>query len=228
MQRLWLPRRSRWCSPRAEHARKRSRVVTPAQGHALPSAAVMLHRPASSSNSACDAAVCSESEASAQHGQRQSGLLLRQCALLLLVLTRKGVSVRLSCHASAGDIGFNHYGPRHPMKPIRLDMTHHLIVGYGLHKHMEVYVRPRARIQAPYVGLESQSLGLMQGHTDVHKLAGHTCPALWSTSTGPAQTLGSGAWSSHAACMCTCCRRMSAGTPFSPGQSKAQQGRNPL
>ena len=28
------------------------------------------------------------------------------------------------------------------MKPIRLDMTHHLIVGYELHKHLEVYVRP--------------------------------------------------------------------------------------
>jgi len=26
------------------------------------------------------------------------------------------------------------------MKPHRLCMTHHLVLGYGLHKHMEVYV----------------------------------------------------------------------------------------
>ena len=35
------------------------------------------------------------------------------------------------------------------MKPIRLDMTHHLIVGYGLHKHMEVYVRPGRLLACP-------------------------------------------------------------------------------
>ena len=29
------------------------------------------------------------------------------------------------------------------MKPHRLCMTHHLVLGYGLHKHMEVYVRSR-------------------------------------------------------------------------------------
>lgn len=26
------------------------------------------------------------------------------------------------------------------MKPHRLAMTHHLVLGYGLHKHMDVYV----------------------------------------------------------------------------------------
>lgn len=28
------------------------------------------------------------------------------------------------------------------MKPHRISMAHHLILGYGLHKHMEVYVSP--------------------------------------------------------------------------------------
>jgi hypothetical protein len=28
----------------------------------------------------------------------------------------------------------------HPMKPQRLTMAHHLILGYGLHKKMDVYV----------------------------------------------------------------------------------------
>ena len=33
-----------------------------------------------------------------------------------------------------------YYGANHPMKPHRLCMTHHLVLGYELHKHMEVYV----------------------------------------------------------------------------------------
>ncbi|CAK0785511.1 hypothetical protein CVIRNUC_008721 [Coccomyxa viridis] len=40
------------------------------------------------------------------------------------------------------EFGENYYGANHPMKPHRLCMTHHLVLGYGLHKHMEVY-RPR-------------------------------------------------------------------------------------
>lgn len=28
------------------------------------------------------------------------------------------------------------------MKPHRLTMTHHLIIGYGLHNYLDVYVRP--------------------------------------------------------------------------------------
>ncbi len=34
-----------------------------------------------------------------------------------------------------------YYGPNHPMKPHRLSMTHSLVLGYGLHEKMEVYVR---------------------------------------------------------------------------------------
>ena len=33
-----------------------------------------------------------------------------------------------------------YYGPNHPMKPHRLSMTHSLVLGYGLHTKMEVYV----------------------------------------------------------------------------------------
>lgn len=41
----------------------------------------------------------------------------------------------------AGDVGSVYFGPNHPMKPHRLCMTHHLILAYGLHSKMEVYVR---------------------------------------------------------------------------------------
>ena len=34
-----------------------------------------------------------------------------------------------------------YYGADHPMKPQRIAMTHQLILGYGLHSHMQVYVR---------------------------------------------------------------------------------------
>ena len=33
-----------------------------------------------------------------------------------------------------------YYGPNHPMKPHRLSMTHSLVLGYGLHEKMEIYV----------------------------------------------------------------------------------------
>ncbi|WZN67211.1 histone deacetylase [Chloropicon roscoffensis] len=40
------------------------------------------------------------------------------------------------------EVGSVYYGPNHPMKPHRLCMTHHLVMGYELHKQMELY-RPR-------------------------------------------------------------------------------------
>ena len=40
------------------------------------------------------------------------------------------------------DVGTSYYGNNHPMKPHRLAMTHHLVLSYDLHKHLEVYVRP--------------------------------------------------------------------------------------
>jgi len=36
-----------------------------------------------------------------------------------------------------------YYGADHPMKPPRIAMTHQLVLGYDLHKHMDVYVSTR-------------------------------------------------------------------------------------
>lgn len=33
-----------------------------------------------------------------------------------------------------------YFGQNHPMKPHRLAMTHHLVLGYGLHKKLQVFV----------------------------------------------------------------------------------------
>ncbi len=41
------------------------------------------------------------------------------------------------------DVGTSYYGNNHPMKPHRLAMTHHLVLSYDLHKHLEVYVSNR-------------------------------------------------------------------------------------
>ncbi len=35
----------------------------------------------------------------------------------------------------------HYYGPGHPMKPFRLQLTHHLLLAYGLYDHMDV-IRP--------------------------------------------------------------------------------------
>ena len=45
------------------------------------------------------------------------------------------------------EIGNFHYGEGHPMKPHRVRMAHHLIVGYGLAQHFEVF-RPALIKQA--------------------------------------------------------------------------------
>jgi len=37
------------------------------------------------------------------------------------------------------NIGTYYYGAYHPMKPHRITMTHHLVLAYDMHKHMEVY-----------------------------------------------------------------------------------------
>ena len=36
-------------------------------------------------------------------------------------------------------VGDYHFGERHPMKPARLTLTNHLVIGYGLHNLMDVY-----------------------------------------------------------------------------------------
>ncbi|KAK4704637.1 histone deacetylase HOS2, partial [Phenoliferia sp. Uapishka_3] len=40
-------------------------------------------------------------------------------------------------------VGEYHFGERHPMKPHRLTLTNHLVIGYGLHKKMDMY-QPRS------------------------------------------------------------------------------------
>jgi histone deacetylase 1/2 len=37
------------------------------------------------------------------------------------------------------DVGSYYYGEGHPMKPQRIKMTHQLVVGYDLYRHMDVY-----------------------------------------------------------------------------------------
>ena len=37
------------------------------------------------------------------------------------------------------DAGHFYYGPGHPMKPVRLKLTHHLLLSYGLYRKMDVY-----------------------------------------------------------------------------------------
>ena len=44
------------------------------------------------------------------------------------------------CVFAADYAGF-YYGADHPMKPPRIAMTHDLVLGYGLHEHLDVYVR---------------------------------------------------------------------------------------
>ena len=39
-------------------------------------------------------------------------------------------------------VGNYHYGPMHPMRPHRVRLAHHLIVNYGLYKHLNVF-RPK-------------------------------------------------------------------------------------
>jgi acetoin utilization deacetylase AcuC-like enzyme len=43
-------------------------------------------------------------------------------------------------HTPPADFGSVYYGANHPMKPHRLAMTHSLVLAYGLHEGMEVYV----------------------------------------------------------------------------------------
>ena len=41
-------------------------------------------------------------------------------------------------------VGSIYYGPSHPMKPLRMKMTHQLVLAYGLHKKMNIYEPHRA------------------------------------------------------------------------------------
>mmetsp|Transcript_40359 Transcript_40359/g.72484 ORF Transcript_40359/g.72484 Transcript_40359/m.72484 type:complete len:443 (-) Transcript_40359:213-1541(-) len=47
------------------------------------------------------------------------------------------------CYYYDDDYNKVYFGPNHPMKPHRMCMTHHLVLGYGLHEKLDVF-RPRA------------------------------------------------------------------------------------
>ncbi|KAL7419769.1 histone deacetylase [Cryptotrichosporon argae] len=41
-------------------------------------------------------------------------------------------------------VGNYHYGERHPMRPQRMELTNHLVLGYGLHEHMTMHSSRKA------------------------------------------------------------------------------------
>ena len=45
-----------------------------------------------------------------------------------------------SCPHCPAQVGNFHYGQLHPMKPHRLSVTHSLVLNYGLHKKMQVFI----------------------------------------------------------------------------------------
>ncbi|TIA93115.1 hypothetical protein E3P99_00286 [Wallemia hederae] len=57
--------------------------------------------------------------------------------------TRSHYRPRVSYYYSKG-IGDYHYGEKHPMKPHRLALTNSLVLGYGMHRYMEMYEPQRA------------------------------------------------------------------------------------
>jgi hypothetical protein len=50
-------------------------------------------------------------------------------------------SITAEVRTAADEVSGLHYGPKHPMKPHRITMTHHLVVAYDLHNHFDMYVR---------------------------------------------------------------------------------------
>ncbi|KAK9476430.1 hypothetical protein V1514DRAFT_336960 [Lipomyces japonicus] len=52
-------------------------------------------------------------------------------------------NLRVSYHNNE-DVSRYHFGSRHPMKPFRLMLTDHLVLGYGLHDKMDFYKTRRA------------------------------------------------------------------------------------
>ena len=51
----------------------------------------------------------------------------------------RGNGKKKVCYFHGETIGEYYYGPGHPMKPHRLQMTHNLILAYSLYKKMDVY-----------------------------------------------------------------------------------------
>ena len=51
-------------------------------------------------------------------------------------------------------LGLFNYGEGHPMRPHRVRLTHHLVVNYGLYKHMNIF-RPRPASRADLTAFHS-------------------------------------------------------------------------
>ena len=51
-------------------------------------------------------------------------------------------------------VGNFHYGEGHPMRPHRVRLTHHLVVNYGLYKHLNVF-RPKPASRADFTAFHS-------------------------------------------------------------------------
>mmetsp|Transcript_28279 Transcript_28279/g.66114 ORF Transcript_28279/g.66114 Transcript_28279/m.66114 type:complete len:428 (-) Transcript_28279:266-1549(-) len=66
-----------------------------------------------------------------------------------------GTGKRRVCYFHDADhMGSFYYGPGHPMKPHRLQMTHNLILAYSLYKKMDVY-RPHLATEDEMLGFHS-------------------------------------------------------------------------
>ena len=55
------------------------------------------------------------------------------------VAVAMSVKRKVSYFHDAESVGSYYYGPGHPMKPHRLQMTHNLVLAYHLYRKMEVY-----------------------------------------------------------------------------------------
>ena len=72
---------------------------------------------------------------------REQGRALSAAAAAAAAAAATTTPDSLAALLLADDYTGYYYGPDHPMKPQRMAMTHQLVMGYGLHQHMDVYVR---------------------------------------------------------------------------------------
>jgi acetoin utilization deacetylase AcuC-like enzyme len=78
-----------------------------------------------------------------------------------------------------------YYGPDHPMKPQRIAMTHQLVLGYELHKHMDVY-RPRLAQYEELTAFHSEEfVDVLRDTTPEMQAGGCGEPCVHTCSPGP-------------------------------------------
>lgn len=79
----------------------------------------------------------------------------------------------------ADEVSGLYYGPKHPMKPHRITMTHHLVLAYELHDKFDMYVR-----SDKYKGVHRYCLDVLQLSSSIwcrcgagvcHVLTGFPC-----------------------------------------------------